>query len=68
MDSTAMIAWGLLFGACGIGYFTYGRRQGNKVALVAGLALMAFPYFVSSVLGMIMVGCVLLALPRFIKL
>lgn len=63
-----MILWGLVFGAIGIGYFTYGRRQGNKVALLAGLALMAFPYFVSSVLAMVVVGCLLLSLPYFFKL
>lgn len=68
MDSTSMILWGLVFGAIGIGYFTYGRRQGNKVALLAGLALMAFPYFVSSVLAMVVVGCLLLSLPYFFKL
>ncbi len=68
MDSTSMILWGLVFGAIGIGYFTYGRRQGNKAALLAGLALMAFPYFVSSVLAMVVVGCLLLSLPYFFKL
>jgi hypothetical protein len=68
VDSTALIVWGLIFGAIGIGYFTYGRRQGNKVALLAGLGLMIYPYFVSTTTGMVIVGCLLLALPYFVKL
>lgn len=67
MDGTAVILWGLLFGSIGLGYFIYGRRQGNKVALLAGLGLMIYPYFVSSTLFMVLLGCVLLALPYFFK-
>lgn len=68
MESTGMVVWGLLFGAAGIGYFTYGRRQDNKVALLAGIALLVYPYFVSSAFAMIGLGCVLLALPFFVEL
>ena len=68
MDSTATILWSLLFGSIGLGYFIYGRRQDHKVALLAGLALMSYTYFVDSALAMIAVGCGLMALPYFFKL
>jgi len=64
---TANIVWALLFGAVGIGYFTYGRRQDHKSALLAGMALMIYPYFVSGTLAMVAVGAALLALPFLLK-
>jgi hypothetical protein len=64
---TANIVWALLFGAVGIGYFTYGRRQDHKSALLAGIALMIYPYFVSGTLAMVAVGAALLALPFLLK-
>lgn len=67
MVDTANIVWALLFGAVGIGYFTYGRRQDHKSALLAGIALMIYPYFVSGTLAMIAVGAALLALPFLLK-
>ncbi|MDH4041191.1 MAG: hypothetical protein OEW92_04625 [Gammaproteobacteria bacterium] len=68
MDSTATILWSLLFGSIGLGYFIYGRRQDHKVALLAGVALMSYTYFVDSALAMVAVGCALMALPYFLKL
>lgn len=67
MVDTANIVWALLFGAVGIGYFTYGRRQDHKSALLAGMALMIYPYFVSGTLAMVAVGAALLALPFLLK-
>ena len=68
MDDTGLISWGLLFSSAGIGYFIYGRRQNRKVALLAGIALMVYPYFVSSTLVMIVTGGLLMSLPRFLDL
>ena len=42
------ILWGLLFGSIGLGFFTYGKKQGAAVPLICGLLLMAVPYFVRS--------------------
>ena len=67
MVDTANIVWALLFGAVGIGYFTYGRRQDHKSALLAGMALMIYPYFVSGTLAMVAVGAALLALPFLLQ-
>lgn len=60
--------WGLLFGSIGLGYFIYGKKQQAIVPLVCGVALMAFPYFVSGTAWLIVVGVVLLAIPRFVRL
>jgi hypothetical protein len=61
--STASIVWGMLFGAIGGGYMIYGHRQKQIVALLCGLGLMVFPYFVTSTWAMLLVGGVLMAVP-----
>jgi hypothetical protein len=60
--------WGLLFGSIGLGYFIYGKKQQAIVPLVCGIALMAFPYFVSGTAWLIVVGVVLIAIPRFVRI
>ncbi|MFQ5742417.1 MAG: hypothetical protein ACE5HV_02380 [Acidobacteriota bacterium] len=67
MDVSASIIWSMLFSTIGLGYFVYGRRQKRGVALLSGVALMAYPYFVSSMLLIIMIGIGLMALPYFIR-
>ncbi len=59
--------WGLLFGSIGLGFFIYGKRQQAIVPLVCGIALMAFPYFVTGTAWLIVIGMLLIALPRFLK-
>ena len=63
MISTAWLVWGVIFGAIGMGYFLYGRKQKNPIALVCGVLLMAFPMFVSNTYAIVAVGAVLSALP-----
>lgn len=63
MMGESTIWWGLFFGTLGIGYFVYGKRQRMVMALASGVALMVFPYFVSSVLLIVLIGFLLLALP-----
>jgi hypothetical protein len=60
--------WGLLFGSIGLGFFVYGRKQRAIVPLVCGIALMVFPYFVSGTAWLLIVGVVLVAIPRFVSL
>jgi heme/copper-type cytochrome/quinol oxidase subunit 1 len=62
------LLWGLLFGSIGLGYFIYGRRQNAIVPLVTGLVLMAFPYFVSTTLWLLVVGAALLAVPWMVRI
>jgi len=61
------ILWGLLFGSVGLAFFIYGKKQQRLVPLVCGIALMAYPYFVSSTIWLIVVGVVLCAVPYFYR-
>jgi hypothetical protein len=65
--NAAWLLWGVLFGALGLGYFSYGRKRRAIVPLVCGVALMVFPYFISSTLLLVTIGAALLAVPYFIR-
>lgn len=66
--NTSTLLWGVLFGSIGLGFFIYGKKQRAIVPLVCGLALMAFPYFVSGTVLLVLVGTVLMAIPYFVRL
>lgn len=68
MDSTAIMLWSVLFGGIGIGYFIYGRKQKAIVPFCTGLALFVFPYFMTSVTMLLIVGVILVAIPYYIKI
>jgi len=57
----------VLFSAIGLGYFVYGKRQREGPALIAGLLLMIYPYFISSTLGLVGAGLALIAGPFLAK-
>ena len=65
--STSSLLWGLIFGSIGVGFFVYGKKQGEVVPLLCGLALMIFPYFVSSTLLLVVIGVALMAIPYFFR-
>jgi hypothetical protein len=58
---TAWFMWSALFGLIGTAVFLYGRRQRRAAPTLVGVALMVYPYFVSSTLGVVGVGALLLA-------
>jgi hypothetical protein len=60
--------WGMLFGAFGLGFFVYGKKQKAIVPLLSGIGLMVFPYFVTNVYIMVLAGVVLIALPYFLRI
>jgi hypothetical protein len=62
------LLWGLLFGSIGTGYVIYGHKQKAVVPLVAGIALIVFPYFVPNVYLLVGVGIALCAAPYFFRL
>jgi hypothetical protein len=66
MDSSS-IMWGVLFGSIGMGYLIYGKKQQRGVAFFSGIALCAFPYFISNIFLMLLMGAVFMALPYFIR-
>lgn len=65
--SVSTLVWGMLFGAIGLGYFIYGKRQAALVPLVCGISLMVFPYFLSSAWALVLVGVALMAIPYFVR-
>ena len=67
MDSEAGLVWAMLFGAIGVGFFIYGKRQRVVVPFVVGVALIVFPYFISNVYLMVLVGAGLTAVPYFLR-
>lgn len=66
--NTAVILWSLVFGSVGFGYFLYGKKQSNVIAKYTGITLMIFPYFVQEIIWIVLTGCILLAVPKFVKL
>ena len=63
MGSEASLIWGVIFGAVGLAYFVFGKRQQRFVPLFCGIGLMAFPYFVSNTLLLVIIGLVLSVIP-----
>jgi hypothetical protein len=59
IDDNALLA-SLLIGLVGAACFVYGRREGRLPPMVAGAAMVVYPYFVPNVLAMIAVAVALL--------
>ena len=67
MSSTAVLMWGMLFGAIGFGFFLYGKKQKAIVPFIVGIALCVVPYFIANVYVLIFAGLVLVAIPYFVR-
>ena len=59
MPTVANILGSLLFGSIGFGAFIYGKKQAEWKPMVVGIALMAFPYFISQTIALYIVGTLL---------
>jgi len=57
----------MIFGSVGIGYFIYGKKQGKFIPMLTGVGLNIFPYLMSNVYEMVIIGVILTAVPWFIK-
>ncbi|MCD6534900.1 MAG: hypothetical protein J7L25_12640 [Deltaproteobacteria bacterium] len=68
MDSTSLLIWGMLFGAIGLGFFTYGKKQRAVVPLAVGVALFVIPYVIPNVWMLVVAGVVLVAIPYFVRI
>jgi hypothetical protein len=68
MEGTSLLIWGVLFGAIGLGFFAYGKKQKAVIPLFTGIALFAFPYFISNVYTLVIIGVILVALPYFVRI
>lgn len=67
MGTPAQLFWGMMFGAIGTGFFIYGKKQNAFVPLGTGLLLCVFPYFITNIYLMLLVGFILMAVPYFFK-
>lgn len=63
MGSTAYLLVSLVLSSVGMGYFIYGKKQGKASSLFAGAALMIYPFFVTGMLLLVVLGVPLMALP-----
>ncbi len=68
METQAELIWAVLFGAMGMGYFIYGRRQRAPVPFLCGICLFIFPYFTPNVYVLVIIGVLIMSLPYFIKI
>lgn len=59
MFSAASLIAGILFGSIGFVAFVYGKKQASLKALVIGILLMAYPYFVPNVIALYAIGIIL---------
>lgn len=66
MDITTII-FSTFFGAIGLGYIVYGRKEQKGLPLLAGVGLSVFPFFISNLLLVILIGAGLILLPWFIE-
>jgi len=68
MEGTSQLFWGMIFGAIGLGFFVYGKKQKAAVPLFIGITLFIFPYFISDVYILVIVGIILVAIPYFVRI
>lgn len=59
--NTANLFAGVIFSGSGFGAFIYGKKTGSFRPMLIGIALMAYPYFLSNTLLMYLIGVVLTA-------
>jgi hypothetical protein len=58
IDENALLA-SLFIGLVGAACFVYGRRQGRLPPMLAGAAMVVYPYFVPNVLAMVAIAVAL---------
>jgi hypothetical protein len=68
VGSTATLLWGVLFGAVGLGFFSYGKKQRAVVPLLAGVALFVIPYLIPNAYLLVLAGALVMAVPYFVRL
>ncbi len=67
MDISSKLLLGVLFGAVGLGFLTYGRKQKAIVPLVVGIILSLLPYMIANVWMAVGAGVILACVPYFIR-
>jgi 4-hydroxybenzoate polyprenyltransferase len=55
LDPTTLFL-SLVLSGVGLAFFVYGKKQARWPQLVAGLAFMVYPYFVSTTIALLAIG------------
>lgn len=58
---------GFIFSAAGFVYFSYARKMNRPQLLICGIALMGYPYLVTSLAMSILIGAILSVTPFIFK-
>lgn len=64
---TGTLSWGVFISLVGMAFFLYGRKRPDTMALIAGIVLMAYPYFIGSLWVSMAVGIGIVAIYFFLK-
>ena len=67
MDTSLHLFLLVLLSSFGMAYMVYGKRQAKFVPAIAGLGLMAYPYFIQRTVPFLLVGAALVALPFVVR-
>jgi hypothetical protein len=59
--------WAVLFSGVGLGFFTYGRKQKVVIPFFVGIALCVAPYFIKTVIALVISCTILIAIPYFFR-
>jgi len=66
--STSTLLLYIFFGSAALAYITYGKSQRKVVALFSGVGLAVLPYFELNMWLMILLSCLIMALPFLIRI
>lgn len=66
--SQSALLLSVLFGAIGMAYLFYGKKQRELTPALAGVGLCTFPWFVSNIWAMLLIGIALVAAPWLLRL
>ncbi|HQR60606.1 MAG TPA: hypothetical protein PLH03_04485 [Methylophilaceae bacterium] len=57
----------VMFGIVGFAAFRYGKKNGRLNPMLLGVGLMVYPYFISQIWLLYVIGCVLCAALYFLR-
>lgn len=62
-----LLYWGIFISLVGMAFFMYGKKRPDPAALIAGIVLMIYPYFIRSLWVSIGIGVGMIALYFFLR-
>lgn len=65
--SAATTLWVLFFGSFGMGCFVCGKKRGSAQSLQCGAALVAFPYFITTTILIVVIGAAQIVVPLVLR-